>query len=343
MKTIKVSIDAGALINNKYKQYGNYVFTRNLLLAIGRIDRKNSYTLYLQNKINNFDNFKLKLFKPNFGWLKTWVTVEEITNPKDIFLAINQALPLYTKGKKIVFCHGIAPLLYARLYPDSHKQMKQQIKDMILRADNIIVGSIKLKRELTRIGKEKNINLSISVLNYGIPSHFIEASKRFKKKNLLLYVGSSHPIKNLSFILESFSYFVKLPKYQNYKLVLAGVSNNLTIAKNIKDKIIIFNHVDHDQLLKLYNESRCLLTASLYESFNLPVLEALSQNTNVIGTKSAIVPELLPYVRISANSPIKFAQNIKCEIENPKKINLGKLKEQFDWNNFVKKLIALYK
>ena len=342
MAKISISVDGGALINNEHQQYGNYVFTRNLLLALGRVDKKNSYTLYLQNKISNFDAFKHKIIKPIFGWLKTWVTVEEITNPKDVFLATNQALPLYTKAGKIVFCHGIAPLLYPQLYPDSHKQMKQQIKDMIQRADNIIVGSVKLKEELNKVANNKNKDLKISVLNYGIPNPFIEASKRFKKKNILLYVGSSHAIKNLSFILDSFSYFVKLPKYQNYKLALAGVSNNLTIAKNIKDKIIIFNHVNHDELLKLYNESRCLLSASLYESFNLPVLEALSQNTNVVGTNSAIVPELLPYVRISPDSPIKFAQNIKYEIENPKKINLKKLRKQFNWDNFAKKLVNMY-
>ena len=65
--------------------------------------------------------------------------------------------------------------------------------------------------------------------------------------------------------------------------------------KNKKVGIVLENYKVN---LKISNAT-ALLTASHYESFNFPVLEALSQGCPVIGLKSAIIPEFKPYVNLA--------------------------------------------
>ncbi len=57
-----------------------------------------------------------------------------------------------------------------------------------------------------------------------------------------------------------------------------------------KYKFIFASDVPRIKLRSLYRQALALVTVSVYESFNLPVLEALSQGCPVIGLKSAIIP-----------------------------------------------------
>jgi glycosyltransferase involved in cell wall biosynthesis len=340
---LNISIDGGALTKEQNKQYGNYVFTRELVAAFEKFDKANNYTLYLQNEVDYFPRLKKKVIKPKVGWLKLGISLAEFVNPQNVFLAINQALPFYTKAKKIVFCHGLAPIIYPELYPDSADKMRAQIDNMLKNADKIVVGSQRLKNGLNDIIGVGKSRAKIEVINYGVGDIFLQTTNRFKRKKFLLYVGSNHPIKNLRFIFQAFLEFGKLPNYQNYKLILAGVNkSSVAIPKEIEQKTIVFEHLTQMELYKLYNETKCLVSASLYESFNLPVLEALSQNTMVVATSSAIIPELEKYVQIAANSPTEFSQTIKLAIEDPLTTNLSELKKQFSWQTYVKKLISLY-
>jgi len=95
-------------------------------------------------------------------------------------------------------------------------------------------------------------------------------------------------------------------------------------------------------LKKLYQRATALLTASYYESFNLPVLEALSQNCPVIGLESAVVPELSSYVHKAKNLK-EFVYWMKKVVNGQtKKIDMKRLREEFSWKTYVSKLIETY-
>jgi len=83
------------------------------------------------------------------------------------------------------------------------------------------------------------------------------------------------------------------------------------------------------------------LTASYYESFNFPVLEALSQGCPVIGLESAIIPELAPYVNL-AKSEDEFIKLMKTVPVKPNLKLIKYLKSEFNWKKYVKKLVKLY-
>lgn len=87
--------------------------------------------------------------------------------------------------------------------------------------------------------------------------------------------------------------------------------------------------------------AKALLTVSDYESFNLPVLEALSLGCPVIGLKSAIIPELEPFVHV-AKSENDFIKLLNSTIKRPDQKTINVLRKIFNWEDYVRKLVKLY-
>ncbi len=309
---MKISIDGGGLGAKTGERFGNFVFSENLIKALSLYDKKNQYFIY------TFDNLKPKLF-----WMKGRVSLEELREKKDIFLALNQALPLYVSGKIISFCHGLSYYFYPQYYSKKDViRLNKQLKEMLNRSDYIVVSSEKVKKELTIINY--SVKNKTFVIPFGIPFDMLDQRlPRNDIKPYFLFVGMDHKIKNIEFIRESFREFCELREFKNYKLII--------VTKNCSRK----------KLCNLYKNATALLTASHYESLNFPVLEALSLGCPVIGLKSAIIPELRPYVN-SANNIKEFVGNMKKIIIKPNVQSINRLYIDFNWQSYVKNLVKLY-
>ncbi|HEX7542503.1 MAG TPA: glycosyltransferase [Patescibacteria group bacterium] len=315
---MKISVDGGALNPKNNQRFGTAVFSENLVKALKLYDSKNQYSIY------TFKNLRPKLF-----WLKGRVSMEEFKQKKKVFLALNQALPLYVSGKIISFCHGLSYYFHPQLYSKKDVvRLKKQLEKMIKRSDKIIVSSEKVKDELNSI--RRNIEGKIIVLPFGIPFDMNNKNIKDQRSNIknkdkyFLYVGMDHAVKNIEFIKEAFRKFKELREFKSYKLIL--------VTKNCSRK----------KLRSLYRNATALLTASYYESFNFPVLEALSQGCPVIGLRSAIIPELETYVNL-ANNIEEFVKKMKKITKKPDTESVTQLHIKFNWKNYVKDLVKLYK
>jgi len=133
----------------------------------------------------------------------------------------------------------------------------------------------------------------------------------------------NHPIKNIDFIKHAFNELKKDKKYRDYKLLI--------LTKNVSRK----------RLRIYYQNATALLTASHYESFNFPVLEALSLGCPVIGLKSAIIPGLEPFVNVVSNKEEFILQMKKMTIK-PTVQSINRLYTEFNWRSYVKNLVKLY-
>lgn len=327
---MKISVDGGALNPKNNQRFGTAIFSENLVKALQLYDNKNKYSVY------TFKNLGPKLF-----WLKGSVSIEELKQKKDVFLALNQAIPLYTSGKIISFCHGLSYYFYPQYYPKKDViRLNKQLKEMIKRSDKIIVSSEKVKEELTSM--YRYIEGKIIVLPFGIPFDMVKSSIFVKttadKQKYFLFVANNQLVKNVKFVLQSFNRLKQNIKYKNYKLFLVG---NWKEYENKKQGIISIGNVSRLKLKKLYQKVTALLTASYYESFNLPVLEALSQGCPVVGFKSAIIPELEPYVNLADNLD-EFVENMKEIPKKPNVQSINRLYKTFNWKNYVNNLVKLY-
>lgn len=305
---MKVSVDGGGLGAKKGEWFGNYIFSKNLIDALLKYDKKNLYYIYTLEKL-----------KPRFAWSKIRLSIEEFKKKKDIFLALNQAIPFYVCGKIISFSHGLSFYRYPKFYSlRDNIRLRNQLSEMITRSDIIVVSSIKIAEEMKQVIVKYGKKPRIEVIPFGIPFDMLnennDQNTNFKeKKDFFLFVGMDHPIKNLEFL--------KSIKEFNIKFV--------TINCPRKD------------LMNFYRGAKALLTVSHYESFNLPVLEALSQGCPVIGMSSAVIPELKPFVNLAKNGK-DFLKLMKTIPKRPNSGTVKQLKDNFNWKNYVEKLVKLY-
>jgi len=334
---MKISIDGGAFCSSKTNRFGNFIFSRNLIEALQDFDRKNNYYVYSfcdkpQWLIEK--NIIHKKIGPKFFWSKLAVGLEEIRNKKDVYLALNQSVPFFTRSKIISFSHGLSFLYFPKLYPDSYSTMKKQLSEMVKKSFKIIVSSIKVKQELLSFYHGVK---NISVINFGIPFDMLEY-KKVKKEKYFLFVGMNHPVKNVKFIVDTFQTFINDKEFKDYKLYLIGNFGEYKKNKNIK---VIDDYITREKLKEYYSKATGYLTASLYESFNLPVLESLICKTNVIGLEPAIIPELREYVTICKNTP-KFIEGMKQVCSDPTFAKRKELINKFSWKKYVESLSQLY-
>lgn len=338
-----INVDGGALNKSRTNIYGTHTFSTECINALAHYDKINKYTIYTQTEIETLpDSINIRKIWPNRGWMKIGITTAELQSNKknNVFLALNQTIPLYTSGPIIGFIHGLSFALYSQLYPDSQKRMHSELSRLIQRARHVVVSSKKVKSELLQtFPKRENIH----VIPFGVPTYFIEKDKRYKRKKFILYVGMNHPIKNISLLVHAFKLLIKIPAYSTHKLVLVGVGTAPIDYYGLsRQSIIVIPHAHASLLKKLYNEGACLAVPSLYESFHFPTVEALSQETPVVAHEGAIIPELASFVQTCTNDPKSFCLGLQKCISSTKKINVKSLHSIFSWHTFAKKIMALY-
>lgn len=332
---MKIAVDGGALCSKEEGRYGTYSFTENLLRAIQEYDNKNKYSVYtfckLRNK--NTDTIRYKNLQPKHFWMRLRVTLEELFHPSDVFLGLSQAFPTFTKAKCIGFSHGLSFYQYPHLYKSMYGRLNSQLQNLINNADLIVVSSERVKRDFEKI--DESISSKIVTIPFGIPYGF-ETVERRKRKKYFLFVGAGMQIKNIEYLVKAFNLFNEKHKGE-YKLYIVGADQS---SKN--PSVVNIPHTSAKQLKVLYAEATGYLAASLYESFNFPVLEALSQQTPVIGLRTAIIPEFNEYIHLAKNSK-EFIKLMDLVAKGKgKKISLSELRKDFSWKRYVEKLLTLY-
>lgn len=334
---MNISVDAGGLCIRQ--GFGNFTFSNNFIKALIKYDKENQYLLYSFCKKNHSlklkDNFKYKLLRPKRFWMKGVVTVEEIRNSNDVFLALNQASPLFSTSYIVSFCHGLSYYFYPKYYKKDYKRLTNQLNNMINKSNVIIVSSERVKKEINSIFSKTR---KIKIVPFGIPFDLKEFKEK-KRKKQFLFCGMNNEIKNVDFIINSFLIFISDKKYADYKLILVGpFQKQAKVCKNISCK----PYLSRNKLIDLYRKSIAYLTASYYESFNFPVLEALSQKCQVIGLKTAIIPEFEKYVNTARNKKEFVDKLIEVAEKKNIYINRKELTRDFSWKKYVKEIKKCY-
>jgi len=338
---MKISVDAGALCSSD--KFGTYVVTQNILRALSLYDKNNTYTGYLYRRTANLpssENLKYKVLRPSLAWMSVRVSAEELVKLNDVYLGLSQAIPWFSSAKIISFLHGFSFFLHKDLYPDSYEALKDQVMFAVARAHKIVVSSIKVKKELSEhFGYKDAVVIPFGVPYDMIPSHkSIRSIKSLKSgRPYFLFVGMNHKIKNTDFLVKAFTIFKEKPEYKDFELILVG-NHQEFVNKKLGVRC---ETVNRTELSTLYGNACAYLSASLYESFNLPVLEALVHNCEVIGRSTAIVPEIRPFVNI-ADEVEEFVNAMKSMANGKNKIDTEDIATRFSWEKYVNKLTSLY-
>lgn len=347
---MNISADGGGICLTPHKQFGNFTFSSNLFAALDLYDKENNYMVYLfpdSRLAQKFSHIQTKQLFPQRGWMKLRVSVEEMLQPKNVFLAVNQALPLYTSAKIITFCHGLSFLKFPDLYKENVALLHAQFKDYTKCSHHIIVSSERVKEEFSTYAPE--CLSRISVLPFGIPFAF-QNYKTEQRDRFFIFSGMNHPIKHINFVIDAFKKCIQEKQFADFKLYVIGVGKELlentqSIDNGKSSSVIVIPHASQEELLSYYRRATAYLTASHYESFNFPVLEALSQRCPVVGLPTAVIPEMQEFCQIAYTAD-EFVENMKKVATSIQKhsqtIDLKLLHQTFSWEQYVKTLCNIY-
>lgn len=331
---MKIAIDGGALCSSQ--TFGTYRYTGELLTTINQ----NSHHAYecltfcdLPDHQSLFPHVSFRSLTPSQGWMKLRVPLQLYQQSYDVFLAVNQALPSFTNTtRSVVISRGLSFLAYPEHAGASYDRLYQQYLDYCQRADVVVVSSERVAQELERW--PVSVKGKVAVIPYGIP-HLFQTSRGLRREPFLLFVGNANPFKQIDRLVSIFKQIAP----PDWKLFLCGPHH-----KYQSERVVVLPQVSAEQLVSLYQKAAAYVSVSDYESFNFPVLEALSQNCPVFGLEQAIIPEMQAYCQI-ATAPDELTQQLRAFVHNQVRlapIDQNQLHAQFSWQRYLDALEQLY-
>lgn len=212
----------------------------------------------------------------------------------DLLFSPGFVSPLWGRFQKVVTIHD----LYYRLFPQFVRPWQRRywrfFLPLSLRSTNAVIAD----SESTRADicaafpwaskKVKRIHLGADGLNR------VEAT-RVDDRPYCLVVGNITPNKNIETILAAFALLEK--EGIDCRMVAAGSDLFGLLAQGLKSMPIMsdvemLEHVADDTLASLYANALCLIQASHYEGFGLPVIEAMRAGCPVIASDIPVLREV---------------------------------------------------
>jgi glycosyltransferase involved in cell wall biosynthesis len=214
-------------------------------------------------------------------------------------------VPLGYSGKMVVTIHDLIYLLFPESVPSpiARTYASFMISRALKKADGVISVSNHTKSDLLKIfGKEYASKIDVVYEAGGRDFHGIDDKTRIADvrsryridRNIILYVGSVKPHKNVGTLLKVFELLRTwdIP----HQLVICGRWDKKEdeLKDMLKGRYIRYlGEVPSKDLAVLYSIADVLVHLSLYEGFGLTVLEAMQCGTPVVSSNSSSLPEVV--------------------------------------------------
>lgn len=178
----------------------------------------------------------------------------------------------------IITVHDIIPIKFPEIYRKKFGYFfyKKYFKYSIKKAKKIFVVSKTTENDLIEYFPHLKSKI-IKIPNSTHPLFY--KNYNFKKEDYFCFIGNNKEHKNLKLLLNVWEDFSKkYPKY--YLYIISPVNISL---KNIR----VFKNLKTEELIEILGKARALISPSIYEGFNLPLLEAILLQTPPLASKIA--------------------------------------------------------
>lgn len=293
----------------------------------------------LSNK--RFHLFWYDLILPFFIWV---LKIDVFHGSAEIIPSI----PTSSNCKAVLTIHH----LWANELNSWDEDRIQRMKSSAVSAHKILTVSKSSKKNIANlwdIAEEK-----IQAITIGYREKTSEAvCTNIKKQDMILFVGSSYPRKNVMGILEAYS-VLKEEKQITEKLYLVGKEithepRKYVEANNLSNDVKFFINLGDEKLDVFYQRAKAFVFPSFEEGFGMPVLEALSHHTPVVTSDIPVFREIVKDCGFYVNphSPQDIARGIWQALTDTKKVEemLNKapsLLKQYSWQATSRNILKLY-
>ena len=343
-------------------------YTRNLVLNLQNLDKKNSYALFVLSKdrkeiLEQIPNDKFKIIGTDIKWhtLGEQVKFPQILNRENLDLMHFPyfSVPIFYNRQFVVTIHDLIQNHYASghastlpypLYLLKRIGYRKVLNYAVSKSRKIIVPLMSVKEDLIKTLKVPGDKIIVTQEGFDsnirkgkVSENILKASK----DSYFLYVGNAYPHKNLETLIKSFNSIKP-----NVNLVLVGKED--FFYKRLKERknprLIFLHNVSDSELFHLYTHSVAVVSASLMEGFGLISLEALGAGA------IPVVSDIPAFREVCGDAAIYFdpkdiqdivkklkqALDLKDSEKKEIKTRAGVVVKKFSWQKMAKETLGIY-
>jgi glycosyltransferase involved in cell wall biosynthesis len=322
---VKIAIDI-----RRMNEFGVGTYTRNIIRALGRMDRRNKYFLLgSHEKVSEIgplpENFKTIPVSPpdTFrGFFQCHAVVGrlgcDLVHIPHLFWR-----PRYLPCRYVVTVHDMLDHMYrgrngSGLKRTFHFQLTRRA---LKKAARIFAVSRFTKSEIENFfgidpGRIEVVYNAID--ERFLTGHATDADRQFLAERyqvsspFLLYAGRISPHKNIVRIIEAFAALkAELSKqniFPDLKLIIIGDElskhsdlRRTVVRGGVQNDVRFMGFVPIEVLRIFYDAAKVFVFPSLYEGFGLPPLEAMAHGTPVLTSNTSSIPEVVGNAAVLVN------------------------------------------
>jgi glycosyltransferase involved in cell wall biosynthesis len=323
---VKIAIDI-----RRMTEFGIGTYTRNVVRALGRLDRGNKYFLIgSPEKVKEIGtlppNFHtVPLLEPDttfkgyfeFRTILKRLSCDLVHIPHLFWLPRNLPCP-YVMTVHDLLEHMSRSKGHSGFRRSLHYQLTRHV---LSKAARIFAVSQFSKSEVENLFNIRPAK--VEVVYNAIDERFLHGHASNADRQLIaerylvtypfvLYAGRISPHKNLVRIIEAFSALKgeleKEGKLPDLKLIIIGDDlsghpdlRRTVIRSGVHNEVRFFGFVPIDVLRIFYDVAVAFLFPSLYEGFGLPPLEAMAHGTPVVTSNTSSLPEVVGNAAVLVN------------------------------------------
>ncbi len=284
-------------------------YCRELIEAIGRVDRDNQYDVLMPTDACRFPerpNFRYRVIRFPLFRRRVWEQAAPLLVGRyDLLHFPYDSRAVWKRGKFIATVHDVKPLLFGELRPRRNFGSVIQrilVRDRWAGLDHVVTDSEASRQDLLRLARLPAHR--VTVVQPGVdltrfrPAPLLSGKRGgVRGRPYVLCVAGTDPTKNVSTLVEAFA-SLALPIRETHDLVLVGdvkkrrEVREQVIAAGLEKQTIFTGVVSDERLIEWYQHAAVFVFPSLYEGFGLPVLEAMACGCPVISSNAASLPEV---------------------------------------------------
>ena len=355
---MRIGIDCRVLSEKGHAGIAQY--TKHLVAHLLKHDTENDYVLFLSELLYREDdcpqNVEQKLCNSTIPFWSSHLVFSKLVNSSslNVFHGPSGMLPFFLKIKSIITIHDLFLIEHPEWFNGKTWFVRKIfIPYSIKKADTIISVSEATKNSLTRLFPR--VESKIKVVHEGVVIKQLEYAKdefslkynHLKEKEIILFVGTIEPRKNLLVLLDAFE--VLRNKRSEVQLVIAGkvgVKSETTV-KRIQNTEGVFyaGYISEEEKRYLFDIARVFAWPSLAEGFGLPPLEAMCAGVSVVASDCVTTREILgnDCLYSDPKDPVAFSSALGSALTIPEQQKgVPERCVLLSWDNTAKKTQKIY-
>ncbi|OGO05762.1 MAG: hypothetical protein A2Y73_07290 [Chloroflexi bacterium RBG_13_56_8] len=311
-----VGLNAHLLSHDRsYRAAGVSRYIEELLIHLPQVESELSLLAFLGGKRASFPGWEHQKSKwpterpfSRIAWEQVVQPWETYRQKLDLLHVPMNVGPIIASCPIVVTVHDLSFYHYPELFRPLQRVYQQVFtRRTVSRAAGVIAVSHSTRDDLIRmLGVPED---KVTVIHNGVgdemyPIENLEKVNAFRHqrqlpKEMILFLGTIEPRKNLVSLLEAYAILRKKRDF-NHQLVIAGARGwyyekiyDTVERLGLRNEVLFPGYVPSDELALWYNAASLFVYPSLYEGFGLPPLEAMACGTPVIVSNVSSLPEVV--------------------------------------------------